>query len=144
MPLIVWHARYSVGIRSINLQHRRMVGIINGLYDDIQAGKGTAHINEVFQEMNGYAKTHFFHEEFLMKYAGYRGLEEHLRSHAHYVRRVADMARGFSRQPEDVLSFLKEWWITHITREDMLYKEALKDLEPRQTVSLDDPPWRTR
>jgi hemerythrin len=126
MVYIVWQKIYSVGVPSIDQQHEKLVGIINTLYDRIRVGKGSEGIIKILEELSAYAETHFRHEELLMGEVGYSGLKDQEKSHNAYRTRVAEMEKSFRQQPMQVLEFLKEWWLTHITKSDMLYKDALR------------------
>jgi len=125
MVYIVWRKNYSVGVPSLDAQHEKLVGIINTLYDRIRAGKGAEGIVKVLDELSAYADSHFRHEEALMGEARYPGLKDQEISHNAYRARVLELGKTFQKQPLQVLEFLKEWWLTHITKSDMLYKDAL-------------------
>jgi hemerythrin len=74
---------------------------------------------------------HFEAGEELMRLAHYPGLDEHQQAHRRYVRTLVRLANedalNPSALPEDLLHFLKEWWLNHILILDMDYVPLLKD-----------------
>jgi hemerythrin-like metal-binding protein len=74
---------------------------------------------------------HFQAEEELMRLAHYPGLDEQQRAHRGYVRTLVRLANENALNPsalsEDLLQFLKEWWLNHILILDMGYVQLLKD-----------------
>jgi len=125
VPYILWRHAYSVGIESIDEHHKKILGIINELYEYMQKGTGEDNYMGVIRELRDYASYHFVHEEKLMLEANFTGAAVHKANHEEYVRKVDTLAMSFKEQPEDIMSFLKEWWSFHILRVDMQYKEPL-------------------
>ena len=125
MAYIVWQRNYSVGVPSIDFQHEKLVGIINTLYDRISNGKASEGFSELLSRLRAYADDHFRHEEILLGDVNYSDLKDQNSSHNSYRARVAELS-GAGCDPSELLSFLKDWWVYHITKSDMLYKDALK------------------
>lgn len=125
MPYIVWRGSYSVGIPEIDEHHKKILGIINELYDYMQQGTGEEKYMTIIREMKDYAAYHFGAEEKLMFAANFPGAEVHKANHEEYRVRVDALAKSFREQPEDLMVFLKDWWSFHIQRVDMQYKELL-------------------
>ena len=137
MPYILWRHAYSVGIQSIDEHHKKILAIINELYEHMQNGTGESEYKTVIGELKDYASYHFIHEETLMFEAKFPGAEVHKANHEEYRNKVDALAKAFKEQPEDLMVFLKEWWSFHILRVDMQYKELLvaqhkKDLEEKE------------
>ncbi|MGC8720293.1 MAG: hemerythrin domain-containing protein, partial [Thermodesulforhabdaceae bacterium] len=59
MPLIRWDESLSVGIAEIDDQHKRLVNMINELYDAMLQKKGKAVLSQIIKEMAEYAAVHF-------------------------------------------------------------------------------------
>ncbi len=54
MAFIEWSDTYSVGIRSIDNEHRRLVGLVNKLHDASLQGQGSATAPVVLNELASY------------------------------------------------------------------------------------------
>jgi hemerythrin-like metal-binding protein len=91
----------------------------------MQNGTAEGEYKNVIRELKDYASYHFMHEEKLMAEANFPGTAVHKANHEAYRTKVDELARAFKEQPEDLMSFLKEWWSFHILRVDMQYKEPL-------------------
>ena len=125
MPYIMWRHAYSVGIESIDEHHKKILGIINELYEHMQNGTGEKEYKIVIAELKDYASYHFNLEETLMFEAKFPGAEVHKANHEEYRKKVDTLAMAFKEQPEDLMVFLKEWWSFHILRVDKQYQEVL-------------------
>ena len=80
--------------------------------------------------MSDYAKEHFQTEEALLLEHGFPGLEEHVREHDVFVARVMDMVfepESAESGLEDVLAFLVEWLVAHISGTDKKYGPYLNE-----------------
>jgi hemerythrin len=126
MALISWSPAFSVNVPSIDVQHQKLVEMINQLHDAMRAGKGHIETLAIAERLITYTQTHFTAEEKMMRQVGYPDLAHHQTLHADLTRQVLDIqakARagqlGLSIQ---VSNFLKEWLINHIQGEDMKYK----------------------
>jgi hemerythrin-like metal-binding protein len=126
-----WNSSYSVGCDAMDQEHKRMVEIINNLYGAMRQGKGNEVIGSILDGLVEYTKTHFSHEERLMKDAGYPALEEHKREHnslTEQVMAILDKSRSNGVLSLDVMSFVKEWLVNHIQGSDKLYGRHVNKL----------------
>lgn len=121
---IVWGPSNTLGIPIIDEQHRAIVSTINSFYFFVKHGSGPRMVAPVLGILEHYTAIHFKLEEELMRRAAYPGLAEHTALH----RKLADRTRAIGLEAArdyDVdmkaLSFLKEWWLDHINKEDRLY-----------------------
>jgi hemerythrin len=56
MASFPWKGKYSVGIASIDRQHRQLVGYLNELFVALNAGKGKEALGEIFSGLIGYIR----------------------------------------------------------------------------------------
>ena len=63
MPLFVWNDSYSVKVAELDNQHKKLIGLINQLYDAMKEGKGKDVLEVIFTELIEYTKNHFSAEE---------------------------------------------------------------------------------
>jgi len=130
MPLVAWSNDLSVGIASIDTQHRKLLDLINSLHEAMRQGQGRARIGEVARELSGYVSTHFTYEERLLRAHKWPELESHLATHKTYVAKVQEMqaqaANPTSSLVLEAQDFLRDWLTNHIRNTDTRYGSFLR------------------
>ena len=123
---IAWKPHYSVGNASLDAQHRQILALVNEIYAAREKDDNAAAVESLLKRLLQYAQSHFGYEERLMAECGYPGLAEQKASHDKMRRRTAGLLEHAGLvMPEDLLHFLKDWWINHIQGEDKLYAPYL-------------------
>ncbi len=126
MKKIVWTDKYSVGVNSIDIQHRKIIELINILIEHHNDTADSDTVFNVLQEMMKYAQKHLDDEEKLLEKYEYPELMQHAAIHVAYLERVAEFSFEVMALNNDIstelLEFLKNWWIQHILQEDMKYR----------------------
>lgn len=74
---IQWSDDFSVGIRSIDDQHKRLVKLVNRMLQNPAAETGSETVSDVLSQMTRYAKTHFKFEEDLMLKNAFPHIDAH-------------------------------------------------------------------
>ena len=127
---ITWNEFYELGIDKIDEQHKKLVGIINKLYDAFMEGKAQDVIDETLAEMEAYADYHFKTEEQLFSGHNYPDSEVHIGLHAKFFERANFYKEEYNAGKENVhyqlLDYLKDWLLNHIQGEDVKYLEFFK------------------
>ena len=59
MAFYEWQDSFSVGNKTMDEQHKKMIGILNQLHDAMSEGKPTNEIGLIVSEMVDYTKFHF-------------------------------------------------------------------------------------
>jgi hemerythrin len=126
MPLMEWTDKLSVGVPSIDAQHKKLVGIANELYDAMKAGHGKDVLDKTLDGLINYTVTHFKYEEKLFGQTGYAASGPHLKQHEDLTKQVLviqeKMKKGVSfAQSMEVMEFLKNWLTNHILVSDKAY-----------------------
>jgi hemerythrin len=126
MPLMQWNDKLSVGIEVFDNDHKKLVGMVNDLFDAMNSGKGKEALSRVLDGLITYTKTHFAREEEYMTKAGYPKLAAHQKEHADLARQVLDVQKKWHEGQNavlsmEVLNFLKNWLIKHIQGSDKEY-----------------------
>ena len=125
MALMEWSPVFSVKVKKFDDQHKKLVDLVNQLHDAMKAGQGNAMLGVVLQSLITYTATHFKDEEQVMQANGYPDLVRHKGEHEKLVKQVLDLQKKFqaggSVLTMTVMSFLKDWLITHIQGEDKKY-----------------------
>ena len=121
-----WTDEFSVGIGSIDRQHKRLVNMIKTLHNAIADGKATEVLDKIFKELLDYTDYHFSYEEELFKSYGYTDVEAHKKEHAELknqllkLKRMMDEGDSFMGEVL-VLKFLQDWLLNHIMKSDKKY-----------------------
>ena len=93
---------------------------------------------EAVDFMRAYAETHFATEEAFMREHEYPDLNEHLRQHIAFMRRLDALESDlgtYGPSPEladRALDMTQDWLIDHIADEDVLYSLHIKSSEAAQ------------
>jgi hemerythrin len=130
MALIEWTAKLSVGIDSIDEQHKKLVNMINALNDAMLTNSSDELLGKIFIGLAAYTQKHFTYEENMFAEYGYPDSEEHKRQHNELIAQVVDLKEKFIENPQrtmsaDLMLFLKRWITNHIMRTDKEYAEFL-------------------
>jgi hemerythrin len=125
MGLIKWNKFYSVHIEEIDNQHKRLIDLINRMYDAMKSGKGRDALSAVLAELVDYTVYHFETEERMFLQHGYAEYEAHKIIHDDLTRRTRELKdqldRGNDLITMDVMLFLSNWLNVHILEVDKKY-----------------------
>ncbi len=130
MPFIEWSDRLVTGVREADEQHKKLVNLINELYDAMKAGKGKEVIDKALNELVSYANYHFNTEETLMSKYGFPELSAHKKEHENFKAKVKEFldkkAKGEATLTMEVMTFLKDWLVKHVMGTDKKYGPFLQ------------------
>ncbi len=126
MPLMEWNEKLSVGIPTIDAEHKKLVAMLNDLYDAMQAKQSQAILGRVLDGLISYTASHFKHEETLFARTGYPAAAEHKKEHDDLTKQVLDVKKkyqegGAATLSMEVLNFLRKWLLNHIQGSDKKY-----------------------
>ena len=126
MPMMEWNDRLSVGITQFDNEHKRLVGMVNDLFDAVTAGRAKDVLGRILDGLITYTKTHFANEERYMTQHNYPGLAAHKAEHEALAKQVLEVQKKFHTGATavlgmEVLSFLKSWLVKHIQGTDKNY-----------------------
>jgi hemerythrin-like metal-binding protein len=125
----VWKNRYSVGIDSIDQQHKMLIALINHLQTAIEYETGEKFERAALDELVDYTKTHFTYEEGLMRDNDYPDFEAHKAQHEKMFKKVEEVLAGYEEDHDAAMSnaveYLKVWLIKHVNGTDKKYSSYL-------------------
>jgi hemerythrin len=125
MAFYEWQDSFSVGVKEMDDQHKKLIAILNHLHDAMKAGKAAKEIGLIIDEMVDYTKFHFGAEEKLMTEKNYIGLASQKGEHSSFIKKAQEFQNeinsGKMNVSLEVLNFLKEWLTHHILVIDMKY-----------------------
>lgn len=120
-----WKEEYSVGVAGMDEQHKRLVSLLNDLYDGLKVGQGKDASKKVLPELVRYTGLHFAAEEKLMRDHGYPEYEAHAEKHKLMVGRVMQHKKQIDdKVPGAALAlstYLQGWLKKHICETDRRY-----------------------
>ncbi|MFO0556248.1 MAG: bacteriohemerythrin [Polyangiaceae bacterium] len=130
MALMEWSPKLSVGIGQFDNEHKKLLGMLNELYDAAQAGSAKDHLGKILDGLINYTKTHFANEERYMKMHKYPDFEAHRAEHDALAKQVLAVQSKYHAGASaalgmEVLSFLKNWLTKHIQGSDKKYAPFL-------------------
>jgi methyl-accepting chemotaxis protein len=129
--LIKWGPEFQLGIESIDLQHKRLVSLINQVYAEFGAANNQKTIKKILDELVDYTAYHFGHEETIFSKISYKDTPEHIAQHRKFVDQVVSFKKEFDAGSVglsfDLINFLKNWLLNHILKTDKKYVVAFKD-----------------
>ena len=125
--LIVWQPSFNLGIPIVDEQHKGIVSTINSLCFAIQNKHGNEMLRPVIGMVNEYTRIHFEIEEDFLKKCGYPDLEKHRALHKELTQALSHTSKDsiWNKDPQEFLTFLKDWWINHICKEDQAFTQYL-------------------
>lgn len=125
---IVWDEGYNFGIPIIDEQHRAIVSTINTYRYLVVNGKSEMALKSTFVMLNQYTTIHFMTEEDILEQTEYLEIINHKKLHNDLIKRMREIAIEVIQEKDYdfVLSFLKDWWLTHIRIEDAKYALHVK------------------
>lgn len=126
-----WEEKYSVGVKLIDDQHKKMFETINELIATMNTKPTNDQVSEIIKSLIEYKKYHFATEEKYFAEFNYEGAEEHKEKHALFSVKLEEMT---ARNGEDAVAlafelvdFLEDWLIDHLMVTDRKYISCFKE-----------------
>lgn len=130
MDVIRWKDSYNLGITRIDEQHKKLVEILNTLYNAMAEKQTKEKLATIISELKSYTIFHFTSEENMLQSYGYPELPGHKKIHITFVDKIEEyrkrQAAGDTSLSVELVVFLKDWLIKHIQGTDQKYALHLK------------------
>nr|WP_319564317.1 bacteriohemerythrin [uncultured Rhodoferax sp.] len=135
-----WNPNLETGIDLIDVQHRKLVSLINQLAQQHVQGATEAEVQAILGELSDYADYHFRTEEGIWKtaLAGDDWLIQHIQTHQRFFRHIAELQsnqRPFQEVLDELFSYLIQWLAYHILDNDKRMALALKAIGQGASVA---------
>ena len=131
-----WNGNFETGIEEIDLQHKKLVEILNRLATHLAGRSDETTLNEAFDELAAYADYHFKSEEavwarFLKEDDSYG---RHEAAHHRFIDDVLALKAQESSKPIDtilheIVTFLTKWLAHHIFDDDKRMAKVVLAME---------------
>ena len=122
MNLLQWKPEYSVGIQSMDDEHREMIDLINNTYEKLKSDADADQVEEHLGEILSTISMHFALEERIMQNAGYGEFQAHKDDHEVLLDRLRDLMDDYYDDPASGGSRLEQglsdWFAKHFSTFD--------------------------
>jgi len=122
MSLLEWKPEYSVGIESMDDEHREMIALINDVYAKLGTSPDADTIEDCLEEIFKTISLHFALEERIMREQGYDEYEDHKEDHEDLLDEIRDLMDEFVNSPTQGARMLEErlsdWFAQHFASFD--------------------------
>ncbi|MDD3182086.1 MAG: bacteriohemerythrin [Alphaproteobacteria bacterium] len=130
MALMTWDESLSVGIASIDDQHKKLVKMINDLYDGMVAQKSREDLGPILEGLLLYTAEHLDYEEKIFARTGYAQSDVHKEEHTKIKKTVIEIYERFKVSGSgslslEVLNVLRDWLSGHIQGSDKQYTQHM-------------------
>ncbi len=127
-----WERKYATGIKKIDSQHRKLVEMINNLYEELVIKGNTDYIDELLMDLKIYTISHFTTEEKMFTKYNYKGedFEKHIEKHEQFKNKIAECMGDTVTSKKEIAynlsEYLKGWLVHHILDTDMKFSLHMK------------------
>lgn len=122
--LLEWDDNLSVGVNTIDAEHKQFIGIINSFREGILKGQGAEAVEKTIKTISEYARDHFATEEKYARDHGYPDSEELIREHQDMMKTVSGYSHRFREGdpevPAELAGFLSDWLDDHFQSDKRL------------------------
>lgn len=126
---IVWKDDYSVGIDSLDQDHKKLIALLNQFITAYDYAMSESYEREALDDLIAYTKYHFEREEKLMEENEYPDIVAHKAQHKKMFAQVETFVELYNEKGHDALDeisdFLSNWLINHINGTDKEYSQHL-------------------
>jgi hemerythrin len=128
-----WSSSLVLGVDAVDEDHERLVSILNNCYRALMLNNHDHELAGIVNELRDYTCYHFETERKLMVQHGYSEAASHIAAHKEFIASIQDFKNRFlageSFVALDVLTYLNEWLVTHINKDDREFVSFLKAKE---------------
>ena len=130
MDFMTWTNEMSVGVMAMDDDHKKLVGMINQIHYGITVGHSREILMAVLDQLVNYIIFHFAREEEMFARTNYLDATAHKMEHDSFINRIMDLQERVNKAPVamlnlELMSFLRNWLITHILGSDKKYGPGL-------------------
>lgn len=129
MAFFEWKPLFSVGIETIDKQHRILINAMNAFFEASMMDN----VEKAGQALNAllhYTRLHFEDEERMLTKNGYPEIVSHKALHRELLGQVTRLAEDYLALPSrpranQLASFLRNWLMKHILGNDKRYTDLM-------------------
>ena len=122
MPIVTWCNEYNVNVEEIDIQHRKILELVNNLHSSVEACIDKNDLKDLLVELVEFTRMHFSTEEQLMEKYDHSEREEHVREHRILLQHMTDLVAVVSRGKYPTFysdyDVSTDWAMVHISEFD--------------------------
>ena len=124
MECIAWQKKWAIGDELIDMEHKKLVQLINELVLACANNKMDSYIPSALDFLVQYTITHFDDEEALQKRCNFPEYKQHKKLHEDLKVTVGKLVAKYKKSgstldlKEDLYNVLAAWLVNHIEYED--------------------------
>lgn len=121
MPIATWTPELSIGVESLDADHKKLIDTLNEVFDALLLGHSAASLRAALATLSHYVAEHFSREEAWMGEINDPGLPRHQREHQalrDHLERLAMQDASDDERSIELLMILRDWLLGHIARSD--------------------------
>ena len=125
---VAWRDDFSVGIESIDYEHRELIRLINMILERLEEGGDHEEVAGDLGEVHARIAAHFALEEQIMRERKYDQFSDHKTDHERLLDDIRDImdayeAGTYAEQREAFAERLEDWFVVHFkTRDARLHR----------------------
>jgi len=123
-----WSNNYLLDIPIIDEQHRLFFELWENECNNVSIND-LEKLKELINKLESYLINHFNTEEELMKKANVSDYDNHVSQHRYFIKKIDELKLEFDYANvmlfENIVNFMKKWFLSHILQTDKLYKESV-------------------
>ena len=123
--MIKWDDSLSVNVGVIDVQHQKLVKMINELNDAMRVGKSRDVLGGIVKGLVSYAGVHFSTEERYFDQFKYPDTDTHKAEHSAFAAKAGDFLQKYQQGQIglsiELMDFLSDWLGKHIKGVDKKY-----------------------
>jgi len=131
VALLKWTKKYSVGVKSMDDQHVRLVDDLNKLHAEMLKGNAQSVAGDLASGAMDRVNNHFSAEERLMEKTRFPGLANHRVEHRVLAAKVAEFVSRYEQGDQtmypDLLRFMGNWQYNHMLTVDKQYTQWMNE-----------------
>jgi hemerythrin len=128
---IEWKEEYSVQVKEIDDQHKKLVSIIDELFVAINEEKGKEKLGDILDALIEYGVYHFATEEKYFDEFHYELTEEHKKMHRGFETQITELKKKIVNNEVEVsfelIDYLEDWLLDHLMNVDQKYVKCFKE-----------------
>jgi hemerythrin len=129
---VLWDEEYSIGVKTIDNQHKKLFDLVNALYDLEDGDDVKEKLRKILYDFSDYIKTHFQNEEHYMLSIDFPYLEQHQQIHNDIIKSLSEIIHTPAKLniiKSKMRIVAKRYLIDHIQQEDIKIKHFIEEKE---------------
>ncbi|MFC1844247.1 bacteriohemerythrin [Thermodesulfobacteriota bacterium] len=125
MPTIEWKKEYSVNVRKIDKQHKKIISILNDILNSDFQEKPQKK-EKIIGDLINYIKTHFSTEEEYLREHNYPNYHAHKLEHEKFTVKICEYQKDYllnkTLPVTNLFNFVWDWFAEHVLVTDKKYQ----------------------